>query len=60
MQAELIMLDGYTNAFKKFELSVNQRPRYLNDVSETLIMGILVDLCNRNKYATQSIWERKW
>lgn len=36
------------------------RPSYLNDVTETLIMGILVDLCRRRQYATQAIWERKF
>jgi len=29
-QAEFIMVDGYTNAFKKFELSPLLRPSYLN------------------------------
>lgn len=47
MQAEFIMIDGYTNAFKRFETDTRIRPGYLNDVTETLIMGILVDLCKR-------------
>lgn len=44
-QAEFIMTDGYTNAFKKFEKDIRRRPAYLNDRTETLLMGILVDLC---------------
>lgn len=32
-QAEFIMVDGYTNAFKRFEISKLLRPSYLNDVS---------------------------
>lgn len=54
------MIDGYTNAFKRFETDITRRPGYLNDVTETLIMGILVDLCRRKEYATQAIWERKF
>jgi uncharacterized protein len=60
VQAEFIMVDGYTNAFKRYEASTSTRPSYLNDVSETLIMGIPVDLCRKKEYATQQIWERKW
>lgn len=41
------MIDGYTNAFKRFETNKNIRPGYLNDVTETQIMGILVDLCRK-------------
>jgi meiotically up-regulated gene 157 (Mug157) protein len=54
------MLDGYTNAFKRFEDKKQKRPFYLNDVSETLIMGMQVDLCRRKEFATPSIWERKF
>lgn len=59
-QAEFIMVDGYTNAFKRFEKDTKLRPGYLNDNTETLIMGILVDLCRKREYATQAIWERKF
>jgi uncharacterized protein len=59
-QAEFLMVDGYTNAFKRFEASKTARPSYLNDVSEALIMGIPVDLCRKREFATQQIWERKW
>lgn len=47
VQAEFIMVDGYTNAFKRYEKSTRDRPSYLNDISETLIMGIPVDLCRK-------------
>ena len=30
-QASFIMLDGYTNAFKRYEAEVKRRPFYLND-----------------------------
>ncbi len=30
-QAQFIMIDPYTNAFKKFEKSLTDRPFYLND-----------------------------
>ena len=53
------MTDPYTNAFKKFEDS-DQRPFYLNDKTERLIMGIPVDLCRHREFATKSIWERKF
>ena len=46
-QAEFILIDVYTNAFKRYELSKLLRPSYLNDISETLIMGIPVDLCRK-------------
>ena len=59
-QAEFIMIDPYTNAFKKFEKSKSQRPSYLNDKTRKLIMGIPVDLCRGKEYATQKIWERKF
>lgn len=59
-QAEFIMLDGYTNAFKRFETDKKKRPFYLNDISETLLMGISVDLCRKKEYATEAIWERKF
>lgn len=32
-QAELIMTDSYTNAFKRFELKNAQRHFYLNDMT---------------------------
>ena len=32
-QAEFIMVDGYTNAFKRFEKDIKDRPTYLNDKS---------------------------
>jgi len=54
------MTDPYTNAFKRFEKSTNDRPSYLNDKSEKLVMGIPVDLCQRREFATKSIWERKY
>ena len=54
------MIDGYTNAFKRFETDIKRRPSYLNDRSETMIMGILVDLCRQKEFATPSIWERKF
>jgi meiotically up-regulated gene 157 (Mug157) protein len=54
------MIDGYTNAFKRFETDKSKRPSYLNDVSETLVMGILVDLCRKKEFATQAVWERKF
>jgi meiotically up-regulated gene 157 (Mug157) protein len=44
-QAEFIMTDTYTNAFKRFEKSKEDRPSYLNDKSEKLTFGIPVDLC---------------
>jgi meiotically up-regulated gene 157 (Mug157) protein len=59
-QAEFLMVDAYTNAFKRFEGSTTKRPSYLNDISETLVMGIPVDLCRKREFATQQIWERKW
>ena len=60
VQSQFLMVDGYTNAFKRYETSTKDRPSYLNDISETLIMGIPVDLCRKKEYATQQIWERKW
>lgn len=59
-QAELIMLDPYTNAFKKFEKPDSQRHFYLNDKTTTLILGVPVDLCRLKEFATKSIWERKF
>lgn len=59
-QTDFILIDVYTNAFKKFEISKLLRPSYLNDNSETLIMGIPVDLCRKREFATPSIWERKF
>lgn len=47
-QAELIMTDPYTNAFKKFENPATQRHFYLNDKTTVLVLGVPVDLC-RNK-----------
>lgn len=44
-QSEFILVDAYTNAFKKFETTTATRPSYLKDRSETLILGIPVDLC---------------
>ena len=32
-QAEFLMIDSYTNAFKKFEKDTKDRPSYLNDES---------------------------
>jgi len=51
-QAELIMIDGYTNAFKKFEISKYLRPLGFNDQSTTLFMGIPVDLIRKREFAT--------
>ena len=59
-QAELIMTDPYTNAFKKFENPSVQRHFYLNDKTTTLILGVPVDLCRLKEYATKAIWERKF
>jgi uncharacterized protein len=59
-QAELIMTDPYTNAFKKFENPQVRRHFYLNDKTETLILGVPVDLTRHTEYATKSIWERKF
>lgn len=33
MQAEFIMIDGYTNAYKRYEADKSRRPGYLNDVT---------------------------
>jgi hypothetical protein len=55
-QAELIIIDGYTNAFKKFEVSKYLRPLSFSDESETLILGIPVDLIRKREFATQHIW----
>lgn len=46
-QAELIMIDTYTNAFKLYEKPNSQRPFYINDKTETLFLGISVDLAKR-------------
>ena len=59
-QAEFIMIDPYTNAFKKFEKPNVQRHFYLNDKTTVLVMGIPVDLTRNREYATKSIWERKF
>ena len=46
-QAQFLMIDGYTNAFKKFQKIKKLRPSYLDDISQTLIMGIPVDLIRK-------------
>lgn len=57
-QANFIMTDVYTNAFKLFEPSTAGRP--FSDVSETLIFGLPIDLIRKKEYATKVIWERKF
>lgn len=59
-QAEMIMTDSYTNAFKQFEQNIAQRHFYLNDMTETLFFGIPVDLTRHREFATKAIWERKF
>ncbi|CAM5999319.1 unnamed protein product [Sphagnum balticum] len=59
-QAEFIMVDTYANAFKKYETEPSKRPFYLNDKTETLILGLPVDLCNHRQFSTSAIWERKF
>ena len=44
-QAQLIMADPYTNAFKQFEAANSRREFYLDDKTTVEIMGIPVDLC---------------
>ena len=55
-QAQFIMTDPYTNAFKRFEKNVVNRPFYLNDKTEKIILGVPVDLSRRREFATRSIW----
>lgn len=59
-QAEFLMTDSYTNAFKQFEVNPAQRHFYLNDVTETLFFGVPVDLSRHREFATKAIWERKF
>lgn len=59
-QAEFINVDPYSNAFRKYELNIAQRPFYLNDKSEILVFGVPVDQCGFRSFNTPLIWERKF